>query len=111
MKRLTTAAALVFVICALPLFSHHAAQDIIDAEVWEMIDTMIAETPHADWTPPEDMGGGVIQTALSTRTIRPFESMIDDGLLTYLAMLDGDVLISMTFNRRGGVELVVSQVM
>ena len=109
MKRLATVTA-ALLLCAVPLFSHHAAEGTIDQEIYEMIDALVADTPHALWTPPEEMGEGVWEMSLSTRTARQFESMIDDGLLDYLAMLDGEVLITMTFNRRGGIEMTIVQV-
>ena len=108
MKRLFCLAAIALVLCA-PALSHHAAEGFTDEEVYEMIEALIADTPHASWTPPVDMGGGLTSMTISTPTVRPFESMIDDGLLTYLAMLDGEVVVTMTFNRRGGVDLLVDQ--
>lgn len=82
----------------------------MDEEIYEMIDDLIEDTQHASWEPPVEVGAGVYEMSISTRMSRQFESLIDDGLLDYLAMLDGDLLITMTFNRRGGVELLITQV-
>lgn len=109
MKRLIPATVVVLVLCALPVLSHHAAQGIVDEEVYEMIEALIVDTPHAEWSPPEEMGGGLIETVIATTTARPFETLLDGGLFIYLGMLDGEVVITMTFNRRGGVELLIRQ--
>ena len=110
MKRLVASAAVALVLCALPLSAHHAAEGTVDEEIYQMISDLLEGTPHSTWTPPEDMGGGVWEMSLTTRTARQFETLIDDGLLTYIAMLDGEVLIEMTFNRRGGIEMTIVQV-
>jgi hypothetical protein len=100
----------IIALLSVPLFAHHAAEGTVDEEIYEMISVLIEDTQHASWEPPVEIGDGVYEMSISTRMSRQFESMIDDGLLDYLAMLDGDVLITMTFNRRGGVELLVTQV-
>ena len=136
MKRLVCWAGIALVLCALPALSHHAAAGMTDEEVYEMIDALVADTPHASWTPywitPSDgsmpvstgptlsrrmsidsssdrLGGGVTSMTISTKTARPLESMVDAGLLTFLGMLDGDVVVTMTFTRRGGAVLLIEQ--
>ena len=109
MKRLVCWAAIALVLCALPALSHHAAAGMTDEEVYEMIEALIVDTPHASWTPPVDMGGGLTSMTISTTTARPLESLVDDGLLTFLGMLDGEVVVTMTFERRGGAVLLIEQ--
>ena len=109
MRRVIPWTAIALALCALPVLAHHAAEGMTDDEVYEMIEALIIDTPHASWTPPEEMGGGLTSMTISTTTARPLESMIDDGLLTFLAMLDGEVVVTMTFERRGGVVLLVEQ--
>lgn len=110
MRRVVTAVLAVTLLGALPVWSHHAAEGTVDAEIYEMIDAMVADTPHATWEPPVEIGVGVFEMELTTRTSKQFESLIEAGLLTNLAMLDGEVVITMTFNQRGGVNLKILQV-
>ena len=37
------------------------------------------------------------------------ENLIDDGLLTYASMLDGDVTVSITFDRPRDVSMIILQ--
>ena len=110
MRRAVAAVLSVLVLCAVPLWSHHAAEGTVDAEIYEMIDAMVADTQHATWEPPVEIGIGVFEMELTTRTPKQFETLFEAGLLTQLAMLDGEVVITMTFNRRGGVNLKILQV-
>ena len=99
-------AAAVF--ASLPAFAHHPAADIVDEDIYEMIDSMVADTPHADLE-FSDMGGGAIETLVTARTLPVLENMIDDGLLEYAAMLDGDVEVGIDFNDNGSVSMTILQ--
>ncbi|MBU0481799.1 MAG: hypothetical protein KKG47_11940 [Proteobacteria bacterium] len=108
MKKTLCAIIACLTISATPLFAHHAAEGIVDEEVYEMIDTMIADTPHADMT-LDDIAIGMTEMTITTRTIKSLEVMIDDGLLTYIAMLDGDVSLTIMFNDDNSVTMTVLQ--
>ena len=95
------------VMMALPAFAHHPAEGIVDEEVYAMIDEMVADTPHATIEFDEDMGTS--ETTITTRTPRELENLIEDGLLTYLGMLDGDVWVTIDFEDRSVVMTVVQQ--
>lgn len=88
--------------------AHHAAQGIVDDEIYEMIDTMVADTPHGEMT-LEDLGSGMTAITVETRTPVEMENLIEDGLLTYAAMLDGDVTIEIVFADNRSVSLVILQ--
>ena len=45
---------------------------------------------------------------IETGTIRAMESMLDDGLLTYLSMMDEDVSITIEFPEDGGAVMTVT---
>lgn len=49
--------SLVFAFASSTAFAHHPAADIVDPEIYAMIDENVADTPHADLT-FDDMGGG-----------------------------------------------------
>ena len=112
MKKLLTAALVSTAMAGFPVFAHHAAEGMVDEEVYEMIDTLLMDTPHAEIT-IDDIATGmtdVTTTTITTNTVTSMENMIDDGLLDYAAMLDGDVEISITFDSSGsGVILTIIQ--
>jgi hypothetical protein len=107
MKKAILAGIAMLALTAMPVFAHHAAEGIVDEEIYEMIDTMVADTPHADLI-FDDMGGGLVEISITTRTTQEMENLIEDGLLTYLGMLDGDVSLTIDFNVRS-VEMTVVQ--
>ena len=108
MRKIFQAAVVAMTITAVPAFAHHAAEGIVDDEVYEMIDSLVADTPHADMT-LEDLGTGMTETTLTTRTITAMENMIDDGLLDYAAMLDGQVEVRINFGDDGSASMTVTQ--
>ena len=108
MKRTILAGVVMLTLMALPVYAHHPAEGIVDEEVYAMIDEMVADTPHADFE-SVDMGGGETETIITTRTSRELESLITDGLLTYIGMLDGDVSLTIEFEDRSVVMTVIQQ--
>ena len=107
MKKTIFAGVAIMVLIAMPVFAHHAAEGIVDEEIYEMIDSMVADTPHADLV-FDDMGGGMTEISITTRTTQEMENLLEDGLLTYLGMLDGDVSLTIDFEVRR-VEMTVIQ--
>jgi len=89
-------------------FGHHAAEGIVDEEIYEMIDSMVADTPHADLI-FDDLGGGMTEIVIDTMMVTILENLIDDGLLTYASMLDGDVTVSITFDSPRGASMFILQ--
>jgi hypothetical protein len=109
MKKYLVCAALGVLLASAPVLAHHAAEGIIDDEIYAMIDAMVADTPHAELD-FSDMGGDMTEITVSTRSVRDVENMIDDGLLDYAAMLDGDVTLVIEFDDRGGAVVTITQV-
>ena len=107
MKRAIVAVMGALMLMAMPAFAHHAAEGIVDEEIYEMIDTMVADTPHAELD-LSFIGGGMTEMTITTRTPREMENLLEDGLLTYASMLDGDVTITIDFDQRL-VEMVITQ--
>jgi hypothetical protein len=104
MRKLLQITALATLLGAPAAFAHHPAADIVDA----MIDSMVADTPHADLV-FTDMGGGMTEITVSSRDLRTLENLIDDGVLEYASMLDGDVDVAIDFVDNGSVTLTISQ--
>lgn len=88
--------------------AHHAADGIVDEEIYAMIDALVADTPHADMT-LDDLGGGMTEIDITTMTVQSVENLVDDGLLTYAAMLDGEVTVEISFVDQRSVSLTILQ--
>ena len=109
MKSLRTLTFLaVFVLVALPVIAHHPAADIVDEDIYAMIDEMVSDTPHGDLV-LSDMGGGMTEIDITAR-VGELEDLVDDGLLTYVSMLDGDVTLTIDFTGDRSVSLTIVQV-
>ncbi len=100
MNKIIAAIAFSTVIASTAAFSHHAAEGIIDEDVYAMIDSLIADTPHADMT-IDDIGTGMSTVTINTQTVTQTENMIDDGLLDYASLLDGTTNVNISFNSDG----------
>ena len=101
------AAAVVLGLAAYPVIAHHAAEGIVDEEIYAMIDAMVADTPHADLD-FSDMGGGMVQMDITT-PIPDLEELVAAGLLRYAALLDGDVTLTVEFTDRRNLTVTILQ--
>lgn len=103
--------SVILVLIALPVMGHHPAEGIVDDEVYAMIDEMVADTPHAllDFDDMDDDNDMTNETTIETPSLMSLERMIDDGLLNYAAMLDGDVTIAIDLTDGRIVVLTVTQ--
>ena len=91
------------------LYAHHPAADIVDEEIYERIDSMVADTPHATLT-FDAMGGGMTETTVTADSMRVFEDLIvRDDLLEYVELLDGVVDVSISFDN-GNVIMTINQI-
>ena len=57
-KKSVLISSLVFAFASSTAFAHHPAADIVDPEIYAMIDENVSDTPHADMT-FDDMGGAM----------------------------------------------------
>ena len=48
MKSVLQVAVLTSLLASFSAFAHHPAEDIVDEEIYEMIDENVSDTPHAD---------------------------------------------------------------
>lgn len=110
MKKQLKLGALVLILGSTRLYAHHPAAEIVDAEIYEQIDSMVADTPHASLT-FEEMGGGMTEASITTDSLSELENLIvRDDLFEYVELLDGVVDVSVTFNDDSSVTLTVNQV-
>jgi hypothetical protein len=55
MKKMLSTAVLALAFGSTAAFAHHPAEDIVDPDIYAMIDENVSDTPHADLT-FDDMG-------------------------------------------------------
>jgi len=109
MNKIIQLCALSLVLGSTNLYAHHPAADIVDEDIYEQIDSMVADTPHATLT-FDEMGGSVTETSITTDSIDDLETLIaEQDLLEYVEMLDGVVRVTIGFNRDDSVTMIVNQ--
>lgn len=67
-------------------FAHHPAADIVNPEIYAMIDENVADTPHADLV-FDDMGGSMNSAGTDT-------AEVDAGAARFEGRVDVDVALS-----------------
>ena len=95
MKKMTVVLVACFLLIPFLTFAHHPAADIVDEEIYAMLDEMVSDTPHADLE-FEEMDD-VATTTITTDTVSAAEDLIDEGLLADISLLDGEVTVSIEF--------------
>ena len=88
MKTFVITSTLLFSLASTGALAHHPAEEMVDPDIYAMIDENVADTPHADLT-FDDMGGD----------LEAAEEAIDDRGMVDLA--DNDVEVEMTEMRMG----------
>ncbi len=56
MRKLLNISAILLFMVSTSVFAHHPAADMVDEDVYTMIDSMVADTPHADMTFDQQLG-------------------------------------------------------
>jgi hypothetical protein len=108
MKTVLSLLSICLLLAIVPAFAHHPAADIVDEEIYDMIDSLVADTPHADLD-FADMDGDV-EIMITTQQVEDMESMIDDGLITYVSSLSGRVSVEIAFKGGGRTIFTVTQI-
>jgi hypothetical protein len=102
--------ALALAIATTNVSAHHPAADIADEDIYAMIDSLVADTPHATMT-FDEMGGGMTETSVTADSLEEFQVLIEEqDLLEYVELLDGVVDVSLRFNIDSSVTMTVNQV-
>jgi len=104
MSKITAILIVCFFLLPVLTFAHHPAADIVDEEIYALIDEMVSDTPHADLE-FIDMGNVDI-TVITTDTVSAAEDLIDEGLLADISLLDGDVTVSIDFIPESAIESI-----
>lgn len=99
--------AFILAMFSTAVFAHHPAADIVDEDIYEMIDSMVADTPHADLT--FDQMDNVLETTVTSQSIVTLDNLLEDGIMNYVDMLDGDVSATIDFNEDRSVTMTITQ--
>lgn len=108
MKHRILIALAVILTIAIPVAAHHPAEGIVDEEIYAMIDSMVADTPHADMT--FDTMGGETDIVIETDNYSRFEDLVEAGLISAVALLDGDVTMTLQFDDSRLITITIQQV-
>ena len=92
-KKFLVASLMFFIFACMPVYAHHAAEDMVDEDVYNMIDELVEDTPHADMT-LEELGRGMTELTITTETYSALMNLLNDGLLELVVMLDGKTTIT-----------------
>lgn len=107
MKHSFTFIAFILAMFSTAVFAHHPAADIVDEDIYEIIDSMVADTPHADLT--FDQMDNVLETTVTSQSIVTLDNLLEDGIMSYVDMLDGDVSVTIDFNDDRSVTMTITQ--
>lgn len=127
MKKTLCLTAAFFALSFSYAYSHHPTY-YIDETIYERIDLIVADTPHADLVFEDDMGrtpdnimgemdedNNVITeetietTTITTEKVQDVVDMVRSGILTNAAKLDGDVTINIDFTNEKSVTMTILQ--
>ena len=95
MTKMLSIATLLLCLTVSPVLAHHPAEDMVDEEVYAMIDALVADTPHADMVFDDEMGQ--MTTIITVDSVGATDVLIMDGLLDATSLLDGEVEIYISF--------------
>ena len=79
------------------VIAHHPAIDMVDEDIYALLSSLVADTPHAELVFDDDMGDGHDLTTIHIDNVSAADDLIDDGLLDDLSLLDGEVTINIEF--------------
>ena len=76
-----------------PSFSYYMTKGIVEKDVYEMIDSFVAGTPHADMVLDSMPETGTTVMTITTDSSKFLEDMVEEGIMDYFSMLDGNVTV------------------
>jgi hypothetical protein len=110
MNKIFQLSALSLFLTSTNLYAHHPAADIVDEDIYAMIDSIVTDTPHVSLT-FDEMAGGMTETIVTADSLPALETLIvQDDLLEYVELLDGLVAVDISFNNDNSVTMTVNQV-
>jgi hypothetical protein len=106
MKRLLTTTLVSFAFICSSVLAHHAADGIVDDEIYEQIDALLDDTPHADMS-ITDLASGSTTMVIEIDDQATYDQLMDDGLDLLINDLDGDTTVIITDASDGGYIITV----
>lgn len=94
---------------ALPVIAHHAAEGMVDDDVYAMIDELVSDTPHATMV-IGDLAVGMTELTVTMTNINAMEDLAVGGLFKYMGMLDGETDINIDMNDMRNITMTLIQV-
>ncbi|BHH85497.1 hypothetical protein [Desulforhopalus sp. 52FAK] len=104
MSKRISIVALCLAFTVSPTLAHHPTADMVDEEIYAMIDELVSDTPHATMVFDSTME----TTTITVSSVSDAEDIIDDYLLAGISLLDDEVTVSISFGDY--VELVSTSV-
>lgn len=113
MKKILPIIFILMTVGILAAHAHHPAADVVDSEIYAIIDAMVSETPHADLTFDsmvfdDDTGTGSGTMVIDSRSVSEVEALVDDGLLTEASLFEGGVTVEMVIEENGNVQTTIT---
>lgn len=106
MKKYARTLFLALSMASAPAFAHHMAADIVDEDIYAMIDELVADTPHATLD-LDNVGTGMTVVTVTTDDVDALSDFLDDGGLGYIEELSGSTYTDITINDDGSAVLTV----
>lgn len=92
------------------LYAHQPQDEIVDEEIYTMVDSFVSDTPPVIQA-FDETGDGMTETSITADSLSMFEALAARGdLHEYVEMLKGVVDTSISFNDNGSVTMTVSHV-
>lgn len=92
MKKFLTTIFVSFALSCSLAFAHHAADGIVDDEIYEQIGNLIEDTEHAELT-LDDLTSGSTVLTIEIEDAETFDQLVDAGLLELIDDLEGNTTI------------------
>jgi len=106
MKKALLTSVLFTALSSTAAFAHHPAADIVDPDIYAMIDENVADTPHADLT-FDDMGSDMDAASAAMETRDEVDSIADQAEASQEAGMGADV--DQAMDSRAELDDVASQ--
>lgn len=104
-KFLTTTLVSVVFSCTLA-FAHHAADGVVDDEIYEQIGELLEDSQHADMS-VDDLASGSTSLIIEIDDAETFDQLVDDGLLQLINDLEGNTTTMITETTDDSYSIIV----
>lgn len=96
MKKIVSTLFFALALATTPVYAHHPAIDMVDEDIYAMIDELVSDTPHATLVFDDTMGMNDT-TTITVDYVSDAEDLVTDYLLASVSLLDEDVTVTITY--------------